>query len=204
MKPNELLIKIEHISRIQEDLSVYEDVFIQKIIDETRRIESLTARYLLDELCRSALGITLEKAGFKKNESGCPQFTLQKNAFCSITHSNGWVAVAICGCPIGIDLEFIQEEKANELKAAFSDIEWKQINEDPQLIFLQFSYKEAIAKMKGTGFLTEPNTINTEDYPNKWHDIFMVDKNKKYIFTITTLEHINERDVRKNDDESNG
>jgi phosphopantetheinyl transferase len=179
-----LLIESDHTSKYElKALLPFLDDWCKKIIDLPRKKESLLARLLLDKLCKS-LGLgSIQKCGFVKNEIGKPYFSNELDLHLSITHSDGYVWVAVSNSPIGIDFEKVNIETKNELEIAFSRSDWKIVSSDVRKTFQYFSLKESYSKMIGTGFTKEPSEINLEILNNNNFYTFLKKNDSMYVFT---------------------
>jgi len=148
-----------NIAALPPEAYLLEDAYTYKLVNQKRKQESLLARWLLQGLLLQQMGKTLQQCGFCKDEKGRP-FLSKLPAFqVSIAHSEGEVWVALANFPLGIDLELFEPQHAADLQIAFSPQEWAVLSGSPENIFLAFAAKEALAKLHGTGFLTEPNEI---------------------------------------------
>jgi phosphopantetheinyl transferase len=185
-----LFIEHHHTSQFEiEELLSFSDAWCQKIIDLNRKKESLLARLLLDKLCKKIGLHSIHECGLKKTELGKPFFSNAPDVHLSITHSDGFVWVAISNSPIGIDFEKINNEAKEDLKIAFDLADWNVVAHDVNLVFKYFSLKESYSKMTGTGFTMEPKKIQ----------ISLLDKNKccylmlksalnSYVVTLTAAQ----------------
>ena len=146
------------------DPEPYRNAYTDSFSNEKRARESLLARYLLDELLKKNFDKNLHSLGLEKDEQGKPFFRNHRALHLSIAHSNGLVAIGLCDVPLGIDVEEFFPAQHRDLKIAFNEAEKKIVGEDALTAYRLFSQKEAIAKLKGHGFLVEPNEINTLEY----------------------------------------
>ena len=183
-----LYLEHHHTSQFElDELLCFSDAWCQKIIDLPRKKESLLSRLLLDKLCKSLGYRSIKECGFKKNEKGKPYFANEPEVHLSITHSSGYVWVAVSSSPIGIDFEKINIEYKNELEIAFSKSDWEFVSSDVQKIYQYFSLKESYSKMTGTGFTMEPAKINLKLLKKNCFYTFF-EKNKiMYVFTAIAL-----------------
>jgi len=157
------LLAYDHIDRQPKwCLEPFMDAYCQSILHAERRAESLLARKLMDELCRSALGVGLSEAGFGKDEKGKPRLGDFPQICLSVTHSDGHVWVALHDAPFGMDFERILPEQASDLEVAFHPADWGKIDGNFNQLYHYFCLKEAYSKMIGTGFLTEPALIRID------------------------------------------
>lgn len=181
-----LFLEKASISNTFFDPEPYRDAYIESFSNEKRARESLLARYLLDELLKKNFDINLHALGLEKDEQGKPFFRNHSTLHLSIAHSNGLVAVALCDTPLGIDVEEFFPAQHRDLKIAFNEYEKKIVGEDALTAYRLFSQKEAISKLKGHGFLVEPNEINTLEYQdNIFSGMFsFVERNFVYAFAF--------------------
>ena len=184
-----LHIDHNHISQFDlNELQTYSDRWCQKINDLSRKKESLLARLLLDKLCKKLGFGSIQKCGFNKNEKGKPFFSNEPEVHLSITHSDGYVWVAVSNSPIGIDFEKVSKEFKNELEIAFSDTDWKFVSNDFQKIFQYFSLKESYSKMIGTGFTMEPKKIQLSLLDKNCYYSILKSIYYTYVLTITAAD----------------
>lgn len=148
-----------NIAALPPEAYLLEDAYTQAIVNHSRRQESLLARWLLQELLLQELGKSLQQCGFNKDEKGKPFLSEEPAWQIAISHSQGQVWVALAKEPIGIDLEHFEPQYAPDLKIAFSEKEWAEMDNNPKEIYRRFSAKESLAKLRGHGFLKEPNEI---------------------------------------------
>jgi phosphopantetheinyl transferase len=182
-----LQIQYGHVSDYETQVLLkFNDDWCNSITDEKRQKESQLARLLLDKICRNTLKRTIKKAGFKKDYLGRPFFENYPNLFISITHSDGYVFVAVSNSAVGIDFEKIDLDSSEDLKIAFNDTDWKIVSNDVNSLFKYFSLKESYSKMIGTGFTSEPANIQIESLEMNCHSVFFENNDLKYIFTIIT------------------
>jgi phosphopantetheinyl transferase len=165
-------------------LESFSDEWCSSIVNENRRKESQLARLLLDKIIQETLKKTIHEVPLKKNKLGKPYLENYPNIFISITHSHGYVWVALCYSPIGIDFEKIDPDYTHDLKIAFNQADWKVLDGDHLQIYKYFSLKESYSKMTGTGFTKEPLSITINEVEsNSFTHIFDV-KNCKFVLTL--------------------
>jgi phosphopantetheinyl transferase len=183
-----LYLEHHHTSQFElDELLCFSDAWCQKIIDLPRKKESLLSRLLLDKLCKSLGYRSIKECGFKKNEKGKPYFANEPEVHLSITHSSGYVWVAVSSSPIGIDFEKVNIEYKNELEIAFSKSDWEFVSRDVQKIYQYFSLKESYSKMTGTGFTMEPAKINLKLLKKNCFYTFFEKNEIMYVFTAIAL-----------------
>jgi len=173
-----------------KDILKFEDSYTSKFTNFNRKKESLLARLLLDNLCLKHTSKNLFNLGFSKGNLGNPFFAKKENLFCSITHSYGWVVVAISSSPIGIDFEKIDLLNSKDLKIAFSTTEWNIYKDSPMDIFRFFSLKESYSKFLGKGFNIEPNKVEVGADVNTFHKFFKTNKLDQFILTVVSQQKL--------------
>ncbi len=114
---------------------------------ELKRYQSLAGRILLRELMYERFG----KKDFelRYNQHGQP---LLKNAYCSISHSDFWVACTVSERPVGLDIERIRKLNFVYDCPVFTPQEEQYVRAggDPDERFLfVWTRKEAYAKREG-------------------------------------------------------
>lgn len=181
-----LHIEHSHTSHFELDaLLTYEDKWSQKIIDLSRKKESLLSRLLLDKLCKKHGFGSIQACGFQKTTIGKPFFLNKPDIYFSITHCDGYVWVAVSNSPIGIDFEKINKEAKNDLEVAFTQADWEIVSNDLYKSFQYFSLKEAYSKMIGTGFTTDPSMITLSFLQENSFHTPLKSLNDTYILTLT-------------------
>ena len=183
-----LYIDHNHTSQFElDELLNFSDVWCQKINDLSRKKESLLARLLLDKLCKKMGLRSIQECGFNKNEKGKPYFSNEPEVHLSITHSDGYVWVAVSNSAIGIDFEKVNIEAKNELEIAFNKSDWEFVSNNVKTIFQYFSLKESYSKMMGTGFTMEPAKIEISLLHKNGFYTFLKSANDSYVLTLTAL-----------------
>ena len=171
-------------------LETFSDEWCNSIVNENRRKESQLARLLLDKIVQKILKKSIQKVPLKKDKLGKPFFENYPNLFISITHSHGYVWVALCRVPIGIDFENIDPYCANDLKIAFNKADWEFLHDNSLQIYKYFSLKESYSKMIGTGFTKEPLSISIDELEsNSFAHIFDI-KNYNFVLTLIVKDSI--------------
>jgi phosphopantetheinyl transferase len=183
-----LYLEHHHTSQFEiDELQCFSDSWCQKIIDLPRKKESLLARLLLDKLCKTLGYKSIKECGFKKNEKGKPYLANQPEVHLSITHSSGYVWVAVSSSPIGIDFEKVNIQNKNDLEIAFSKSDWKFVSNDVQKIYQYFSLKESYSKMTGTGFTMEPAKIDLKLLKKNSFSTLFEKNDIHFVFTAISL-----------------
>ena len=131
------------------------------------KAEELAAGLLLRHALMDAAGIDLLTAEVKKNEHGKPlmagpaECTVGEVYF-NISHSDGYVAVAVADVPVGIDVETKTDPGLKIMSRFYSQEEQSAVRaaEDPQKEFRRlWTRKEAYVKCVGTGIHGEVSEI---------------------------------------------
>lgn len=133
--------------------------------DEVRRSRYYAWR-LLEHALRESLGVDISEVKLSRNEGGawhCPLCRF------SISHTDGYVAVAISDSPVGVDIEPIRELSAKSFaKRIMTESELSEYSSLPHAertayLIKTWSAKEAIFKSLGeSAFL--PQKIDTGNY----------------------------------------
>ena len=174
-------IAIAHIDDEHSSQAIDEDSYIASIKEPKRKKESLVARTLLNELSIGYYGKNLNTLNFRKTPQGQP---ILDSGCCSISHSNGWVMVGLSTLPLGIDIERFQDKEIDALAVAFDENTWRTIKANPQLVMEEFSAKEAISKLRGTGFTMEPKEIILNTNEQMWHRWIEFSPGETYVLSI--------------------
>ena len=184
MNPNSIYLSLEHIDSCTSSLEKVDASYIGTLKDETRRKESILARELLQALCINHLMKDLTALHFRKSSLGQP---LIDEAFCSISHAQGWVFVGIGSLPFGLDIESMHQEHIEALELGFAPAEWRAIYPDKEGILCQFSAKEAISKLRGSGFTQEPNTIVLGENEHMEQRKIETESSERFILSLCSM-----------------
>jgi len=135
---------------------------------ERGKLEQLAAGLLLRHALKEA-GIDLMQANVEKNEHGKPALatcaasagedrtsagTTEQTVHFNISHSDGYVTVAVADCPVGIDIETKTDPELKISARFYSEEEQEAVRgaADPQKEFRRiWTRKEAYVKCTGTG-----------------------------------------------------
>jgi phosphopantetheinyl transferase len=166
------------------DEEQYIDDYSNQFMDAQRKSETLSARYLLNQLCIKHTGNSIHELHFKKNEKGKPFFELNSSLFCSISHAKGFVTVGLSSTNIGIDIEMLDYTKTEELELAFTKEEWMEVNNNSHAIIRAFSFKESLSKYLGVGFTVNPHEIIKDHSLYYQSTIINNSENSRFILTI--------------------
>jgi phosphopantetheinyl transferase len=117
---------------------------IYAIKAESRVLEILSARILIKELAG-------EEKEVCYNDTGKP-FLADKSFYISVSHTRGYVAVAINKeKPVGLDIEYISEKIRRVQSRLISANEYIDSNNEPVHLLLHWSAKEAMFKFLDAG-----------------------------------------------------
>ena len=112
---------------------------------------SIFAKYKCEEVKKEKIGSTILKNKFIKDyyvdERGKP---LADHICFNVSHSKGWVALALDESPIGLDIEKIRETQDDLRRYISSDKEYEYI-EDDESFFEIWTSKESLSKCIGDG-----------------------------------------------------
>ena len=165
-------------------LNKYEQDKINKKLKNKDKKSSLLGLILLEELLQEDIkNLNIE---YSQNQK---PYLKNKNIYFNISHKNNYVITAISNKNIGIDIEYIDENKINKttLKYFATEKEEKKIT-NKELYFTLFSLKESYLKMKDIPFqknIIEFEIINNEII-NTRNDINIqiIKEIENYIITI--------------------
>ena len=157
---------------------------INKKIDIQDKKRSLLGLILLEELIEEKIN----NLDIEYSKNGKP-YLKNKNIYFNISHKKDYVITIISNKNIGVDIEYIDENKINKstLKYFSTKTEEKNIN-NKELYFTIFSLKESYLKMKD--ILFDKNMIEFEINNNKIINnrkdinIKIINDIKNYIITI--------------------
>ena len=186
-----------------KEVNEYRKNKINKLKDPKDKARSLTAGILFLEACR-AFGIEELVNFVKDGEHGKPYFDCPDDMFpngqriyFSISHSKDYVLIGMSDEQIGVDIQYMQEIKADIASKCFTKEEqnlYYKASEDEYItIFYQiWCLKESFSKYKGTGLSEGFNTFSVLDYMHDsglWHD--------EYIYAVTTHDYKSEYLAKK-------
>lgn len=156
-------------------LSSKELEIFSKISSQKRQIEFIAGR----KACKKALSNFINTETFSSNKNyrgfrsysdisilpsntGSPVITFPElsKLNVSISHSHGIAIAAVSKNPIGIDIEKINPKKISALKHMNPDIE----TQDPTLLTVFWTLKEALSKALKTGIVKDFEFYNTKNY----------------------------------------
>ena len=147
-------VKVSAIDKTAEQyeaLLEHEDYYAAKVAnlkpDSRRRLEILATRCLLKEMLHSEQIVSYD-------QYGAPSLT-GLGHYVSISHTDGYVAVALADKPVGIDIEYIDDSR-NFCRLADRFFKGKELeafnNSHNALTFYEiWTKKEAYSKILGSG-----------------------------------------------------
>lgn len=130
------------------------------------------------------------------NEYGKP---ISNNKYFNISHSDGYIALAIDQVPVGIDIENIRNAE-EDLRNYISNDEEKKYIHDDESFFEVWTSKEALVKANGNGINQKINTIQSlplnaiRTYDNKTY----FNKTIKYQNLVITVSRASSDDFNIN------
>lgn len=130
------------------------------------------------------------------NEYGKP---ISNNTYFNISHSDGYIALAIDQVPVGIDIENIRNAE-EDLRNYISNDEEKKYIHDDESFFEVWTNKEALVKANGNGINQEIKTIQSlplnaiRTYDNKTY----FNKTIKYQNLVITVSRASSDDFNIN------
>lgn len=135
----------------------------------TRKKESHAAHELLQQVLVADYGISAPQLSY--GVQGKPY--LPQGPDFSISHSRGYVAVAVSDREVGLDMEMVRPYPERLPRRIFSqeELRWFQSRWETQVdFFTLWTLKESYFKFLGTGLLGFPNgTCFYQDEENNWH-----------------------------------
>jgi 4'-phosphopantetheinyl transferase len=163
---------------------------IQKSKNTTSVMESVAATILMDQLLVDSGYLSDDLI---KDKNGAPRFLKQKDLYCSISHSNEYVACAISDYPIGIDIQKMKEVNQVLLSKRFFS-EQEKLSEN---FYQIWTSKESYLKMIGIGLKKELNSFYTDLKKNQMFDLngniignLFYKEYEQYVFCICMQEKI--------------
>ncbi len=163
-----------------------------------KQIEWLCGRYLIKQLLhfQNFPDLPLDKITLRYLDMGAPYVTIIPDLPISLSHSNDFTAAAVC-CDktktIGLDIEKIQKKPDKYfLKTAFTQKEISQLGESAEMVFRNWTIKEAYLKYIKQGFNESLHRV--EILGNKiWHnnkkvniDIHSIKVEEDYILSMVS------------------
>lgn len=133
-----------------KDLDVFsfsseEKTVIDRLKIETSKIEKAVSFLLKRKFAQD----------YSLNEYGKP---ISKDKYFNVSHSKGYVAIAISDEPIGLDIEYLRPHKETLKKMIASEKEEKAIKSIEDF-FMVWTSKESLVKCVGTGFKEDLKSI---------------------------------------------
>lgn len=146
------------------------------------KIRSLAATLLLDELLKE-YNLNERDMEYFQGENKKPYFN-NSDIFFSLSHSGDYVAAAISDKEIGIDIEQVHTINHNIAKRFFTEKEIGYIENDDDF-FKLWVQKESFVKAIGTGLACP---LNSFEIINSYNESFVLFNNKKYSFTVNSID----------------
>ncbi|MDD6102873.1 MAG: 4'-phosphopantetheinyl transferase superfamily protein [Clostridiales bacterium] len=144
-----------YITRISKP---YSDSILDLVQYEDRNKDGCVISAFAKEFAKACIcrcfDISIEELEFNTNQFGKP-YLKYEGIYFNISHSDGYVAVAVADEEIGIDIQKIKQASFNVAARLFDDESCEAIlkAEDSELAFTkEFAMLESALKLKGTGF----------------------------------------------------
>lgn len=162
-------------------------------LSHTEGKESPAAHMLLDEILEKEYGLHHTNLSF--GPQGKPY--LPHGPEFSISHSWGYIAIAVSDMPVGVDVELVRPymERLPERVLSKQELQWFRQRFSTKVdFFTLWTLKESYYKYRGTGLLGFPNdTQFYQDEQGKWHLdgsplSFHVLEEKKILLTVCCQE----------------
>lgn len=171
---------------------------VQRLLDVVslqRRERALKYRFLSDQYaCLKSYELLLKllrecgvylngKPNFMYNEHNKPMLTDFPEIHFSISHCKKAILVAVSDHPVGVDVEAIRPVSEALIRRTMNECEAKEILSaaHPEIRFAEYwTKKEAVVKLRGTGIITNLQTILTSDV----NVDTQVVADKGYVFSI--------------------
>ena len=134
---------------------------IESCADERVRQQKFYVWKLLERALSECLGLSIEKLDIRRTDSGkweCPE------CFFSLSHSGNFVAVAVSGEPVGVDIEKFDKPRFNRSLAEKILTAREKGDISPNDLIALWTKKEAVFKLSG-GKAFIPENIETADFP---------------------------------------
>ena len=167
-------------------LSELEKISFQKYQNENVKKEKIVSAILKNKYI----------GDYHLNEYGKP---ISNNKYFNISHSDGYIALAIDQVPVGIDIENIRNAE-EDLRNYISNDEEKKYIHDDESFFEVWTNKEALVKANGNGINQKINTIQSlplnaiRTYDNKTY----FNKTIKYQNLVITVSRASSDDFNIN------
>lgn len=187
MNPDSIHISIMHLNAISNsNLERFQSYVKNPIHCSLRLKQSLASYYCLNNLTIQFKNRSLANLGFTKTNLGKPFFKNDQSLYCSISHSESFIAAGLGTINFGLDIEQIEEDAVADLEIAFSKDEWQRIKNNANTVYKSISYKESIGKLLGTGFTIEPSSIHIDKKQYFFYDRTIALNKQNYIFTLAS------------------
>ncbi|MCR5666246.1 MAG: 4'-phosphopantetheinyl transferase superfamily protein [Eubacterium sp.] len=153
--------------------------------NEADKVNALFAQIVLGECLEQFLNhrVTAEEVEIAKTKTGQPYLEAFPELYVSISHTEGMIGVALAEEPIGIDVQRIRGVRESLLRRTLSEREECMVRhrDDWDKPFsMLWAMKEAIVKMRGTGFVEFPNNIDLSGIIVPTEDGFLAQEDAVY------------------------
>ncbi len=130
---------------------------------ERKKAETANGRELLKTAVLREFGVDSNTLIIEKGEHGKPYFSDREDIFFNISHSGNFVAAAVGECPIGIDIQVVQNVRERMIDKLCNDDEKQFISNCPdkdKSFIILWSLKESYIKAIGKGMSFPMSDIN--------------------------------------------
>ncbi|KXX72316.1 4'-phosphopantetheinyl transferase superfamily protein [Flammeovirga sp. SJP92] len=162
----------------------------KRFISDIKREEFLTARTFLKYTLAKELGVEPKQISLSYSENGKPFLSkIYGEFYFNLSHSNGYIVLAISNNEVGVDLEPISALDEEKLKWFLSTQELKEvksIKDDAQrklALFQLFTMKEAFIKATDKSYLLDTFTFWYID--GQW--VLQIDGENHWKFDLKTI-----------------
>ena len=130
---------------------------------ERKKAETANGRELLKTAVLREFRVDSNTLIIEKGEHGKPYFSDREDIFFNISHSGNFVAAAVGECPIGIDIQVVQNVRERMIDKLCNDDEKQFISNCPdkdKSFIILWSLKESYIKAIGKGMSFPMSDIN--------------------------------------------
>ena len=113
---------------------------------------SLAGELMTKLAIKKQFGIPFKNQHFLRSEHGKPYLEGYPHIHFNISHSGNFVVCAVSDKPVGIDIQKIGEYKERVAKRICTENELSSLKSDGEKFTCLWTQKEAVLKLKGTGF----------------------------------------------------
>ncbi|MCM1363754.1 MAG: 4'-phosphopantetheinyl transferase superfamily protein [Faecalibacterium sp.] len=141
----------------------------ENISHQQTKKESILAWYIVSSLYRKENAKIERLPKIEYHANGKPLFS-ESGFYFNISHSDGFVCVAVADSEIGLDVQIIKPSSDNLRKKVLSIGELSAVREsdDPDELFIDiWTRKESFLKFTGAGISCELNTLDFSPYLNE-------------------------------------